>query len=117
MTTNGRLDITAGTLIVNGDARRNINTYITNGWFTAYGGSGTFNIDYNTSNAGKTTVTADTIILPGKATSPNPANGATAVSTTNDLSWTAGTGATSHDVYFGTTSPGTFRGNQTGTTL
>ena len=53
---------------------------------------------------------------PGKATSPNPANGATSVSITNDLSWTAGSGATSHDVYFGTSSPGTFRGNQAGTT-
>ena len=54
---------------------------------------------------------------PSKATSPNPANGATSVSITNDLSWTAGSGATSHDVYFGTSSPGTFRGNQAGTTF
>ena len=53
---------------------------------------------------------------PGQATNPNPANGATGVSTTATLSWTAGAGATSHDVYFGTTSPGTFRGNQTATT-
>ncbi len=53
---------------------------------------------------------------PGQASSPNPANGATNVSTTTDLSWTAGSGATSHDVYFGTVSPGTFRGNQTATT-
>jgi hypothetical protein len=52
-----------------------------------------------------------------KATNPNPANGSTAVSTTADLSWTAGTGATSHDVYFGTSSSSpTSRGNQTGTT-
>ena len=34
-----------------------------------------------------------------------------------DLNWTAGSGATSHDVYFGTTSPGTFQGNQAGTTF
>jgi lysophospholipase L1-like esterase len=53
---------------------------------------------------------------PGQASNPSPANGATSVSTTADLSWTAGSGATSHDVYFGTSSPGTFRGNQTGTT-
>jgi len=52
-----------------------------------------------------------------KATNPNPANGSTSVSTTADLSWTAGTGATSHDVYFGTSSSSpTSRGNQTGTT-
>ena len=53
---------------------------------------------------------------PGAASSPVPANAATNVSLTQDLSWTAGSGATSHDVYFGTSSPGTFRGNQPGTT-
>ena len=54
---------------------------------------------------------------PGQAGNPSPAAGATNVATDADLSWTAGTGATSHDVYFGTTSPGTFQGNQTGTTF
>jgi len=53
---------------------------------------------------------------PGQATNPNPADAATGVSTTADLSWTAGNGATSHDVYFGTSSPGDFQGNQSGTT-
>jgi len=54
---------------------------------------------------------------PGQASNPNPANSATDVSVTTDLSWTAGSDATSHDVYFGTASPGTFQGNQTGTTF
>ena len=54
---------------------------------------------------------------PGQASDPSPANGATNVATDADLNWTAGAGATSHDVYFGTTSPGTFQGNQTGTTF
>lgn len=54
---------------------------------------------------------------PSKATSPSPANQATGVNIYTDLSWTAGLGATSHDVYFGTTSPGTFQGNQPGTTF
>ena len=53
---------------------------------------------------------------PGAATNPSPAAGATSVSLTADLSWTAGSGATSHNVYFGTSSPGTSRGNQTATT-
>src|SRR4030042_2050439 len=53
---------------------------------------------------------------PGQASNPSPSNGATNVGTTTDLSWTAGSGANSHGVYFGTSSPGTFRGNQTGTT-
>jgi len=53
---------------------------------------------------------------PGKATSPSPANSAANVAITADLSWTAGSGATSHDVYFGQSSPGSFQGNQGGTT-
>jgi hypothetical protein len=73
-------------------------------------------------NAGGTT-TGDVwsfttvIAAPGAASNPNPASGATNVSLTQDLTWSAGSGATSHDVYFGTTSPGTFRGNQAGTTF
>jgi len=53
---------------------------------------------------------------PGQASNPSPANSAANVSITADLSWTAGSGATSRDVYFGTSSPGTFQGNQTATT-
>jgi hypothetical protein len=53
---------------------------------------------------------------PGQATNPNPANAATNVSLTNDISWTTGSGAASHDVYFGTVNPPAFIGNQTGTT-
>jgi hypothetical protein len=53
---------------------------------------------------------------PGQAVNPNPANGATNVSRTQDLSWTAGSGAASHDVYFGTTNPPPFKVNQSGTT-
>jgi hypothetical protein len=47
---------------------------------------------------------------------PNPANGLTNVYIYRDLKWTAGTGAVSHDVYFGTTNPPPFRVNQTSTT-
>jgi hypothetical protein len=54
---------------------------------------------------------------PGAASNPSPADSATSVSITADLSWTAGSGATSHDVYFGTSSPGAFQGNQTATTF
>jgi hypothetical protein len=54
---------------------------------------------------------------PGQASSPSPADSATDVAVTADLSWTAGSGATSHDVYFGTTSPGSFQGNQAATTF
>ena len=53
---------------------------------------------------------------PSQATSPSPAYDATGVSTTATVSWTAGANATSHDVYFGTSSPGIFIGNRAGTT-
>jgi predicted phosphodiesterase len=52
-----------------------------------------------------------------KAINPTPANGAAGVGITTDLSWTAGAGAISHDVYFGTTNPPPSRGNQAGTTF
>jgi len=58
--------------------------------------------------------------LPGAATSPSPSNGAASVSVTADLAWTAGSGATSHDVYFGTDSTPDateLQGNQAGTTF
>jgi hypothetical protein len=56
------------------------------------------------------------VAVPGQASSPIPADTATDVSINADLSWTAGSGSTSSDVYFGTSSPGTFQGNQTATT-
>jgi len=54
---------------------------------------------------------------PAKATlvAPTP-NGAINVCTNTDLSWSAGSGATSHNVYFGTANPPQSRGNQTATT-
>ncbi len=53
---------------------------------------------------------------PGPASDPSPANGASDVALDTVLSWTAGSGATSHDVYFGTTIGDPTRvGNQIGT--
>ena len=57
------------------------------------------------------------LLLPEQASNPSPANGATNVSTRSTLLWTAGANTASHDVYFGTTSPGTLRGNQSGTSF
>jgi hypothetical protein len=57
--------------------------------------------------------------LPGQASNPSPADRAKKIQNPT-LSWTAGTDATSHDVYFGTDSTpdsGEFQGNQTGTTF
>jgi len=73
-------------------------------------------------NAGGTTIGivwsfTTEVILPGQATSPSPADLATGVSVIADLGWTAGSSATSHDVYFGTFSPGNFQRNQTAATF
>jgi len=54
---------------------------------------------------------------PDQASSPTPADAATDVAVDTDLSWTAGAGASTHDVYFGETSPGDSQGNQAGTTF
>jgi len=54
---------------------------------------------------------------PDVATGPSPITGAENVSVATDLSWTSGPGADSQDVYFGTTHPPAFRGNQTPTTF
>jgi len=62
----------------------------------------------------------DGVSPPGQASSPSPADGATKVSRSVILSWTAGSGADSHDVYFGTNpnpGPSEFQGNQPGTTF
>ena len=57
------------------------------------------------------TTTAD------QAFNPDPPDGETGVALDADLSWMAGEGATSHRVYFGTTSSALeFKGNQLGTT-
>jgi hypothetical protein len=57
------------------------------------------------------------VAAPGQASSPSPADSAADIAVDTDLSWTAGSGATSHDVYFGTSSPGSYQGNQAGTTF
>ena len=54
---------------------------------------------------------------PSDSWNPSPVDGVSGVDLDADLSWSAGTGATSHDVYFGQSSPGTFQGNQSGTTF
>ena len=114
MATGALMDITAGTLIIDGDFAAAINTYIGNGWITAYGGPGSLNVDFGITNFGKTTVTATMPSSPpAKASNPNPPNSATGISILPTLTWTAGTGTSSHDVYFGTSNPPTFRQNQT----
>ena len=55
--------------------------------------------------------------VPGRAGYLYPPNNVEWISTTAKLSWTAGSNAVSHDVYFGTSSLCMFQGNQTNTTF
>ena len=115
----GTMDIEAGTLIINGDVASTINGYVTSGYITAYDGSGTVNVDYNVTNAGKTTVTgtAPGGGAPDQVTGASPSDGATNQAITVDISWSAASGADDYDVYFGTDSTpdsGELKGNQAG---
>lgn len=55
-------------------------------------------------------------LYPEKASSPSPADEATGVGASATLSWTVSESVVSNDVYFGTSSPPDFIGNQVGTT-
>jgi len=78
----GSMNITTGTLILDGDDTTTVQTYIDDGWLTAYGGRGILQMDYNVTNEGKTTLTASSLLH------PNPADGATVSAGEVELSWT-----------------------------
>jgi T5SS/PEP-CTERM-associated repeat protein len=52
------MDITGGKLVILGDKTALVNGYLSSGWITAYGGSGTVLVDYNVTTPGSTTVMA-----------------------------------------------------------
>ena len=78
----GSLDITIGTLILDGDDTAIIQTNIDNGRLTAYNGQGTLNADYDVTNPGKTTLTATPLLK------PNPVDGGSLSPGQIELSWT-----------------------------
>ncbi|MCP4611002.1 MAG: LamG domain-containing protein, partial [Planctomycetes bacterium] len=55
---NGIVDITEGTLVLEGDDTAKVNDLIAAGLITAFGGDGQFELDFDGRNAGKTTLTA-----------------------------------------------------------
>ena len=116
MTSLGHIDIADGYLKVAGDYRTQLSAYISQNRITAYNGTGTVNVPFYDSKTGFTTVTAFPRFY-AFASQSIPLNGATWMPLNTTLSWTAGLGAKSHNVYFGTTSPGTFQRNQTETTF
>ena len=113
---NGLIDITKGTLVLEGDETTKVNGLVAAGKITAYGGAGQIVMDYDGRNPGKTTVTA---VEAGKAYKPDPADGAYHADVWANLSWSPATNAASHNVYFGDDfdsvnngTGGTSRGNQ-----
>ena len=54
----GMVDITGGTLVLEGDETTKVNDLIAAGQITAYGGDGQIEVDFDLSNPGKTTLTA-----------------------------------------------------------
>ncbi len=88
----------------------------------SFGAAGTYVLRLTASDSvlsayDEVTITVNAVVgPPTKATNPSPSNGATGVSLTPTLSWTAGSGATSHKVYFGTSNPPAYQTQQTATT-
>lgn len=95
---NASLDVAGGTLILDGDKVGQLQGYIDSGWITS---PGTLELDFDVTNAGKTTLMASGLEMPPveKATAPSPADGAVDVLPDAILSWTGDMAATQHFVY------------------
>ena len=106
----GLLDISGGTLGIYGDKTALINSHIAAGRIVACGGSGTVAVDYDITNPGQTTVKA--LVNPQQASNPLPGYSNTNIPLDVNLSWTPGSGATSHKIYFGTSNPPAFVGTE-----
>jgi len=94
------MDVTAGTMILNGNKKAQVEGYVDAGWLTAYDGDGAVEVDYDITNSGKTTIKG-TVYNP-YAKLPDPCNGTEEISTYASLGWLPGDFAVSHDIYFGT---------------
>jgi len=86
-----------GKFTLTGNQVSTIETYISDGIITAYGGEGAVLVSYD----GQTDITTIETIGGPDASEPNPANEQTDVPRDAVLSWKTGTGADKHDVYFG----------------
>jgi hypothetical protein len=93
-----KIDITKGTLILNGDRTALVNDYLSRGWLVAYNGTGQVIVTFS-AGANQTIVTGYKVEA-YFASNPAPADTATA-QRSPALSWKPGIYAASHDVYFG----------------
>jgi phosphodiesterase/alkaline phosphatase D-like protein len=95
-----KMDITAGTLIIDGNVVPTIRALADANTISAYNGAGTIVAEYDTVLPGKTTVVA-TLGNP-EASNPYPADLAVNVALNPTLTWAAGAGNPTHDIYLGT---------------
>ncbi len=77
----GLLDITAGTLILDGDTVAAVQGFIDNGLITAYDGDGKVFVDYND-------ISNETTVKGVHKLKPNPIDGGTVIPGEMELSWT-----------------------------
>ena len=109
------MEISGGVLVVNGNKETRINDYINSGKIVWTGTTGYLAVTYD-AIADKTTVGMSLDM--NKARNPSPSAAALDVVPDTNLSWTAGFGAASHKVYFGTVNPPvTLLGETTQTTF
>jgi hypothetical protein len=95
------INIMGGTLILNGNQYSKILSLCQQGKIFAYSGRGELIFDYSARNAGKTTITGDLDL--SLAYGPNPGNYYYDIPlSTTQISWSAGDGAVSHNIYLGT---------------
>ena len=100
----GVLNITEGRLVLRGNKTTNVNGYISSNKIIAYPndtGRKVVNVDYGHLSDANTTVTASLTAIE-QAWNPQPIDTHPSVTQPVTLSWSPGTGATSHDVYLGT---------------
>jgi len=100
MQAGGAIDVNAtGTLVLTGDQRTKINGYISSGWITAENGTADVVLRYDGVNT-----TVQSPLNPGLvyAWNPKPTDGQTDVDLDINLTWSPGSSAAKHDIYFGT---------------
>ena len=97
--TSSRINITNGVLVLAGNQISQINTMVGDGWITAFGGSGRIAVDFDKTNANKTTVVALSDL--SQAWNPTPGNGELVVFEDTNIEWSIGDGAVQHDIYLG----------------
>ncbi|MHC4637362.1 MAG: SUMF1/EgtB/PvdO family nonheme iron enzyme [Planctomycetota bacterium] len=92
------MDITEGSMTISGDVRAGIQSDVTAGYITAYGGAGSVNIDLVSGNTIVSATSPDAYI----ASKPSPPDQGPVFTAETTLGWKPGIHAVKHDVYLGT---------------